>query len=182
MYLALRAMLTEDSPYKRIRIVRSAVSTRDIGHMPGTRDEKVQDFEAPYRDICKELVGRWSTYEDMKDAHLIKFNDTSNIRGLTWPNEIVVFDEIENWNFHEIDSAFTRVGKNTKVIVAGDVRQTDLLKSSRDKSGMEQLLQIAEKMDSFHIITFTKKDIVRSDFVKEWIEATESDFEVTIKW
>jgi len=174
MYLALRALLTEGNVYDKIRIVRSAVSTRDIGHMPGTMEEKIQDFEAPYRDICKELIGRWSTYDDMKDAHLIKFNVTSNIRGLTWPSEIVILEEVENLNFHEIDSVLTRIGKNTKIIITGDVKQTDLLKTNKDTTGMHKLLKIAESMNSFDVVNFTTKDIVRSDFVREWIEATEA--------
>lgn len=173
MYLGLRAMLTDGSPYTKIRIVRSAVSTRDIGHMPGTMEEKISDFEAPYRDICKELFDRWSTYDDMKDAHKIEFNVTSNIRGRTWNNQVVILEECENLNFHEIDSVLTRIGKNCKVIVAGDVKQTDLLKSNRDKEGMNRLLKIAASMDSFAIVNFTKEDIVRSAFVREWIEAVE---------
>jgi len=174
MYLALRAVLHEDSIYKRIRIVRSAVSTRDIGFMPGTMDEKIQDFQNPYRDICNEVVGRYSTYDDMKDAQLIKFNVTSKIRGTTGRNEIVVLEEVENLNFHEIDSCITRMGKNSKLIIAGDVKQTDLIKTNRDTSGMNQLLRIANKMQSFDIIHFTKEDIVRSDLVREWIEESEN--------
>lgn len=173
MYLALREVLTEDSDYNRIRIVRSAVSTRDIGHLPGTMEEKIQDFEAPYRDICKELIGRWSTYDDMKDAHILKFNVTSNIRGVTWNNQIVIIEEVENLNFHEIDSVLTRIGRNCRVIIAGDVKQTDLLKTNKDTSGMQKLLKVASNINSFSIIHFTKEDIVRSDFVKEWIEALE---------
>mgnify|MGYP000545254040 CR=1 FL=1 len=110
----------------------------------------------------------------MKDAQLIKFNVTSNIRGTTWRNEIVVLEEVENLNFHEIDSCITRMGKNSKLIIAGDVKQTDLIKTNRDTSGMNQLLRIANKMQSFDIIHFTKEDIVRSDLVREWIEASEN--------
>jgi len=173
MYLAFRLLLSDDS-FDCIRIVRSAVETRDLGHKPGKLEEKLVEFEAPYKDICQELFGRWSTYEDMKDAHLIKFNSTSDIRGLTWRNSIVIIDEIENLNYHEIDSCMTRIGKNTKVVLVGDIRQTDLLKSNRDTTGMNQLLKVAEKMPSITIVRFDKNDIVRSDFVREWIEACEA--------
>lgn len=173
MYLGLRAVLNEQSPYKKLRIVRSAVDTRDIGFKPGTEAEKVSGYEAPYRSICSELIGRWSTYDDMKDAHLIDFTVTSDIRGSTWNNTIVVMDELANFNFHEIDTVVTRAGKNTRIIMTGDVKQTDLLKSNRDKSGMPQLIKVHEKLKTFKMITFKKEDIVRSALVREWIEAVE---------
>lgn len=172
LYLALSEVL-EKRNQTHIIIVRSAVETRKVGHLPGTLEEKMAEYERPYRDIVAELVGRASTYDDMKQAGVIQFMSTSFIRGLTWDNAFVIVDECENMNFHEIDSVMTRMGKNSRVIVAGDIIQTDLLMRSNDITGMPRFLKVVEKMSSFATVEFTRNDIVRGDFVKSWIEASE---------
>jgi len=172
LYLALVEVLEQRSANKII-IVRSAVSTREIGHLPGTLEEKMAEYETPYRDIVADLIGRQATYEDMKHAGIIKFMSTSYIRGLTWDNVIVIVDEAENMNFHEIDSIMTRIGKNSRIVVTGDIIQTDLIKRSNDSSGMPRMIDIIQKMPKFSNIVFTQHDIVRSQFVRDWIIASE---------
>lgn len=171
LYLAFGEVLA--GKQKQIIIVRSAVSTRDLGHMPGGLDEKVHFYEAPYQDICTELFGRSSTYDDMKVAGKIKFMPTTFIRGLTWDNAIVIVDEGQNMTEHEINSIMTRVGLNTRIIFAGDLPQTDLRRSSQDTSGMKRAISIMERMTEFDCVHFTTDDIVRSDFVKSWIISSE---------
>jgi len=172
LYLAL-AELLEKRDQHRIIIVRSAVSTRDIGHLPGTIEEKMSEYERPYREIVAELIGRSSTYDDMKQAGLIEFMSTSYVRGLTWDNAIVIVDEAENMTFHEIDSVMTRLGKNSRVIVTGDIPQTDLVKRSNDATGLPRAVKVIKNMKSFVEILFTRHDIVRGEFVKAWITAAE---------
>ena len=174
LYLALNEILDQNRDQSRIILVRSAVSTRDLGFMPGGLDEKMAYYETPYHAVLQELVGRPSTYRDMKDAGLIEFMTTSFIRGLTWDNAVVVVDEGQNMSFHEISSILTRIGKNTRLIFLGDTMQTDLTKSSRDQSGMGKMLSVIDKMSDFTTINFTHDDIVRSDFVKRWIVACET--------
>jgi len=175
-YLALNDILAPDRRQHNIKFVRSIVPTRDIGFLPGSLDEKVEVYETPYRDIMAELCGRASTYDDMKKAKLIQFIPTSFIRGTTWDNSIIILDEVQNMTFHEISSIMTRVGYNSRVIVTGDIRQTDLNKNSREKSGMQDFLKISRKMNCFSHVEFNHEDIVRSAFVKEWIIASE-DYE-----
>jgi len=171
LYLAINDVLNKKQ--KQIIIVRSAVATRDIGHLPGTLEEKTAQYEIPYNDIMWDLLGRKSTYSDMKEAGIIKFMTTSFIRGLTWDNAIIIVDEGENLTLHEINSIMTRVGKNTRVIFNGDIKQTDLDGKKHGSSGMDQAVRIFNRMSSFELIHFTQHDIVRSDFVKEWIIASE---------
>jgi phosphate starvation-inducible protein PhoH len=172
-YLALNELFTQRT--RRIIIVRSAVATRDLGFLPGTLEEKTAQYELPYHDILWELIGRSSTYQDMKDAGLIEFMTTSFVRGLTWDNAIVIIDEGQNMTFHEINSIMTRIGENTRIILTGDIRQTDLTESKKHlgTEGMSQALRVFENMDSFASVHFTKYDIVRSEFVKSWIVACE---------
>lgn len=169
-YLALHELLNPDSEYDRIIIVRSAVPTRDVGFMPGTLAEKVALYELPYKDVFEDLLGKASTYQDMKDAGYVEFCTTSYVRGLTWDNCIVVMDETQSATFHEINSVVTRMGKNSRLIIAGDLPQSDLRKKG-EESGMGDFIQIAHKMDQFSVIQFNHNDIVRSPFVKSWIIA-----------
>ena len=174
LYLALQSVL-ERHDQNRIIIVRSAVATRDVGFLPGTLEEKTALYELPYHDIMWELVGKASTYQDMKDAHVIEFMTTSFIRGLTWDNAVIVVDEGQNMTFHEIDSIMTRMGQNSRIIVTGDVRQTDLDgRKNTPTCGMGHFLKVVNNMKEFSTLQFNVNDIVRSDLVKSWIMASEA--------
>lgn len=170
LYLALTEVFNASTPQDKIIIVRSVVPTRDVGFLPGDLDEKISVYESPYRDICAELVGRDSTYDDMKYAGLIEFMSTSFIRGLTWDNAVVIIDEGQNMSFHEINSIMTRLGENTRLIFTGDLAQSDLRAS---QTGMGQFVKIIEGMKDFGTVQFNHHDIVRSSIVKSWIIASE---------
>lgn len=175
LYLAFNQILAKDTPQDKIIIVRSAVPTRDVGFMPGTLEEKVSLYEQPYKDMCIELFGREKTYDDMKNAGVIRFVTTSFIRGLSWNNAVIIADEIQSMNFHEINTVITRCGHETKLILCGDHKQNDLLHKKTDQSGIGQLLRVLPHVADFSIVNFTKYDIVRGDFVKQWIIACESE-------
>ncbi len=173
LYLALSDVLNEKTETEKIIIVRSIVSVRDPGHLPGELCEKVAPHEAPYQAIFHELMGKANTYENMKDAGVVEFVTTSFLRGLTWNNAIIVLDESQNMSDVEINSAMTRVGKNSKVMVLGDMKQNDFLHSKKETSGFAQSMRIMEKMSEFALIKFLPQDIVRSGFCKSWILASE---------
>jgi phosphate starvation-inducible protein PhoH len=174
-FLALFLALTEVLSQKQSKliIVRSAVPTREVGYLPGTLEEKVALYELPYHDIMWELMGRASTYQDMKDAGKIEFMTTSFIRGLTWDNAVIVVDEGQNMTFHEIDSIMTRLGDNSRVIFTGDLVQTDLDGKKQGSPGMTKAVDVFKEMKEFDCVQFNKHDIVRSAFVKSWITAAE---------
>lgn len=173
IWLALNDVLDKEKPQNRLIIVRSNVATREVGHLPGTYEEKLAPFEIPYRDALEFLFGKSSTYDDMKAAGLIEFMPTSFIRGQTWDNAIVIVDESQSQNFHEINSVITRVGENSRLIVLGDIKQDDLIYRRNDTSGFSRVIQVFESMKSVAMVKFTQDDIVRSGFVREWIIACE---------
>ena len=175
LWLALNTIFSTETPQNKIIIVRSLVQTRDMGFIKGSNEEKAAPFEAPYHDICSELLGKPSSYQDLKDANKIEFLNTSFIRGISKSDAVIIIDEVQSMNFHEISSILTRVGKNSKVIVVGDKKQDDLLSYNKkmDKSGYDQFIQIANHMKEFDIIYFTPEDIVRSGFVKSFVSACE---------
>ena len=152
--------------YEKLVIIRSAVPTRDIGFLPGTEKEKSSVYEEPYRDISIDLFSRGDAYQILKTKGLVHFMTTSFIRGITLKNTIIMIDECQNMTFHELDSIITRVGENCRVIFCGDFRQSDL-----KSNGLESFMEILRNMGSFDFIDFEIKDIVRSEFVKDYIIA-----------
>ncbi len=109
-------------------------------------------------------------YGNLKAQESIKFWSTSFIRGTTLDNSIVIVDEFQNLNFHELDSIITRVGENSKIMFCGDASQSDLTKTN-DRNGIVDFMSVLRKMPSFDIIEFGVEDIVRSGLVKEYIIA-----------
>jgi phosphate starvation-inducible protein PhoH len=168
MYLALNEVLTGESQYKKVVIVRSVVPTRDMGFLPGNSKEKAKVYEAPYYAICTELFSRGDAYDYLKNKNLVEFISTSFIRGITLNNCVIVVDEAENLNGHELDSVITRMGKNCKIVFCGDFRQSDFIKST-DKAGILDFMKIIERMKSFNLVDFNIHDIVRSGTVKEYL-------------
>lgn len=174
LYLALTEILHPASRRKKIILVRSAVPTRDLGYLKGTLEEKIAIYEQPYISVLYELVGRPSTYEDMKKEGLIEFCTTSFVRSLTWSNALIIIDEGQSMTFHEINSVITRLGENSRLIFLGDLAQNDLINKKQEVSGMARFLSIAEHIEEIKIVHFTHEDIVRSPFVKSWIIASEN--------
>lgn len=168
IYKALEQVLDPSSKYKKLVIVRSVVPTRDMGFLKGTDKEKIMVYEAPYIALCEELFGISTAYETLKAQGSIEFIPTSFIRGVTINNAIVVVDECENLNFHELDSVMTRPGENTKIIYSGDYRQSDFT-SKFEKEGILSFMKILKAMRYFKFVEFQIEDIVRSDLVKEYI-------------
>ena len=173
LYLGLRDVLDTGTPYNKLIIIRSNVATRDVGFIKGSLEEKLEIFETPYIDICNRLFSYDKTYENLKKLGYIDFMSSSFLRGLTFDNSIIVVDEASNMNAHELDSVITRVGKDSKIIFAGDIKQTDLLKSTRDKSGVVDFMHILNKMPEFALIEFSTDDIVRSGLVRSYLVTKE---------
>jgi len=176
LYNALADVLDETTPYERIYLVRSLVSTREIGFLPGDNDDKADIYQIPYKNMVKYMFQMPTDadfemlYGNLKAQETIKFWSTSFIRGTTLDNAIVIVDEFQNLNFHELDSIITRVGENSRIIFCGDASQTDLVKTN-DRNGIHDFLNILRKMPSFDIIEYGIDDIVRSGLVKEYIIA-----------
>lgn len=169
LYHALQDVLTPESQYKKIIIIRSSVQGRDMGHLPGSTEEKMEAFELPYHSICADLLGRKDAYEKLKGMGKIEFISTSFLRGTTFNDAIIVADEIQNENFATIGTLITRVGKNSKLIIMGDGVQNDLTQSKHDVSGFREFLTVSKAMTEFRHFRFTSDDIVRSGICKSWI-------------
>ncbi len=176
LFNALKEVLDENTPYEKIYIVRSLVSTREIGFLPGDHEDKSSYYQIPYKHMVKYMFSMPSDadfemlYGNLKSQETIKFWSTSFLRGTTLDNAIVIVDEYQNLNFHELDSIITRIGENSRIMFCGDASQSDLTKTN-DRNGIVDFMDILRKMSSFDIIEFGIEDIVRSGLVKEYIIA-----------
>lgn len=168
MYLGLRELLEENSHYNRIIIIRSAVPSRDLGFVPGTLEEKAKIYQEPYQNIVNELIGRGDAWHFLINKGIVEFQTTSFLRGLTFRDCIIVFDEFQSATFHEIDTVLTRVGENCKFVLCGDLNQNDL-NMKKEKSGLLDSIGILEKLSGVVHIKFNHDDIVRSGFVREYL-------------
>ena len=176
LYNALRDVLDETTPYEKIYIVRSLVATREIGFLPGDHEDKSSLYQIPYKHMVKYMFEMPTEadfemlYGNLKAQDTIDFWSTSFIRGTTFDKTIVIVDEFQNLNYHELDSIMTRVGEDTKIMFCGDATQTDLLKQN-ERNGIHDFMRVLRLMSSVDIIEFGVEDIVRSGLVKEYILA-----------
>ena len=174
LYQALKEVLTESTPYEKIYIVRSLVPTREIGFLPGTHEDKSYLYQIPYRNMVKHMFSMYTDkefetlYDDLQRQETISFWATSFLRGTTLDNAIVIVDEFENLNFHELDSIMTRVGENSKIFFAGDASQSDLLKVT-ERTGILDFMQILNGMPEFSKVEFGLEDFVRSGLVRSYL-------------
>jgi predicted ribonuclease YlaK len=171
LYKALEEVLDRNNPFQKIIVVRSAVQSREIGHLPGDVHEKMEIYQQPYRQICETLFGRRDAWDRLEEQGHIEFISTSFIRGMSFDDAIIIVDECQNLSFEEIDTVMTRVGYRSKIIWCGDYRQTDLNKKKNDVSGILKFFDIAYHMAAFTRVEFTVEDIVRSSLVKDYIIA-----------
>lgn len=170
-YLGMKEIL-ETKEQQKLAIVRSVVPTRDMGFLPGSNKEKSKVYEAPYYSIFSELFGRGDAYDYLKNRGVVEFMTTSFVRGITINDCVILVDEFQNMTPSELHSVFTRIGKNCRVIFAGDIKQNDL-NPRREESGFKDFFKVINKMRDFEVIEFTRDDIVRSDIVKSYIIARE---------
>ena len=174
MYLALQEILNEQSSYDKLYIVRSLVPTREIGFLPGDHDDKAELYQIPYQNMVRYMFKMPDDasfdmlYANLKAQETISFWSTSFLRGTTLDDSIVLVDESQNLNFHELDSIITRLGVNTKIIFAGDAAQTDLVKTN-ERNGILDFMKIIQGMDEFEMVEFGIQDIIRSGLVKSYL-------------
>ena len=176
LYNALLDVLDPKSPYEKIYIVRSLVPTREIGFLPGDHEDKSSLYQIPYKNMVKYMfempddASFEMLYNNLKAQGTISFWSTSYIRGTTLDNVVVIVDEFQNLNFHELDSMITRIGEHSKIMFCGDATQSDLTKQN-ERNGIADFMRILTNMPSFDTIEFNAEDICRSGLVKEYIIA-----------
>ena len=174
LYLGLRDVLKNETAYERVVMVRSLIPTREIGFLPGDEEDKAALYQVPYSNMVQFMFKQPNEqafsmlYDRLKAQGSFYFLSTSFLRGLTFDNSIIIVDECQNLNFHELDTIITRVGQDSKIIFCGDFMQTDLTKMG-ERNGLHDFLRILEEMKQFNCVEFDIGDIVRSGFVRDYL-------------
>ena len=174
LFLALQDVFDMKTKYDKVVLVRSLIPTRDIGFLPGDEEDKSALYQVPYQNMVQFMFKMPneqsfnSLYDRLKGQGSMYFLSTSFLRGLTFDNSIIIVDECQNLNFHELDTIITRVGQDSKIVFCGDFDQSDLMKQN-EKNGLHTFLQILEEMEEFNCSEFSIGDIVRSGFVRSYL-------------
>ena len=174
LYLALQSVMNLKKPYDKVVLVRSLIPTREIGFLPGDEEDKAALYQVPYQNMVQFMFEMQNEqqfnnlYDKLKGQGTLYFLSTSFLRGLTFDNAVIIVDECQNMNFHELDTIITRVGQDSRIIFCGDFDQTDLVKQN-ERNGLHDFLRILEEMEEFHCLEFTIGDIVRSGFVRSYL-------------
>ena len=174
LYLALSEVLKNETPYDKVIMVRSLIPTREIGFLPGDEEDKSALYQVPYSNMMQFMFEQPNEqafsmlYDRIKQQGSFYFLSTSFLRGLTFDNSIIIVDECQILNFHELDTIVTRVGQDSKIIFCGDFGQSDLSKLN-ERNGLMDFLQILHEMEEFNCIEFNIGDIVRSGFVRNYL-------------
>ena len=174
LYLALQEIMDLKKPADKVILVRSLIPTREIGFLPGDEEDKSALYQVPYRNMVQfmfEMPNEQAfngLYDKLKSQGSLYFLSTSFLRGLTFDNSIIIVDECQNLNFHELDTIITRVGQDSKIMFCGDFGQTDLIKNN-EKNGLHDFMRILEEMEEFNCTEFNIGDIVRSGFVRSYL-------------
>ena len=174
LYIAMQDVLNLQTKYEKVVLVRSLIPTREIGFLPGDEEDKAALYQVPYQNMVQFMFEQPNEqafkmlYDRLKSQGSLYFLSTSFLRGLTFDNTIIIVDECQNLNFHELDTITTRVGQDSRIVFCGDFFQTDLLKTG-DKNGLHDFLRILEEMKDFNCTEFNIGDIVRSGFVRDYL-------------
>ena len=174
LYLALQEVLRNETPYDKVIVVRSLIPTREIGFLPGDEEDKAALYQVPYSNMMQFMFEQPNEqafsmlYDRLKAQGSFYFLSTSFLRGLTFDNSIIIVDECQNLNFHELDTIITRVGQDSKIFFCGDFGQSDLTRMN-EKNGLMDFLQILQEMQEFNCTEFDIGDIVRSGFVRSYL-------------
>jgi len=170
--LAVRAFKNKE--VKRIILTRPAVEAgENLGFLPGDLKEKLDPYLRPLYDALMDMIHPRKLADLLEDG-IIEIAPLAYMRGRTLDNAFVILDEAQNTTVNQLKMFLTRMGKNAKFIVTGDVTQIDL--RPKNKSGLVQALKILQNIKGISIVTFDKRDIIRHHLVKYIVDAYQNNF------
>ena len=140
-----------------------------LGMLPGTLDEKVAPYLSSYYETFRKLVP-YSDFEYIQQSPFIEFKATAYMRGATFDNTLMIADECQNFDTRELILFITRLGKNSKIILLGDISQHDI---EADYMGLSHVIKMLDGLNSVSHHKFTNKEIVRNPLLVEIVERYE---------
>ena len=165
--LAVRAL--KDKQVRRIILTRPAVeSGENLGFLPGDMKDKLDPYMQPLYDGLRDMIPPEKLAELIEQG-TIEIAPLAFMRGRTLDNAFVILDEAQNTTVNQIKMFLTRMGKNAKFIITGDVSQIDL--PSKQKSGLVVVLDYLKDIEGIGVVKLNENDVVRHKLVKKIIKA-----------
>jgi phosphate starvation-inducible PhoH-like protein len=164
----IAADMLRDNKVKKIILTRPNVEAgRSLGFFKGTMEEKIAPWVVPFTEVIQQRLGS-EPYEIYQKRGQIEIVPFEVMRGRSFNNAFVILDEAQNTTIPEMKMFLTRIGENSKVIINGDIRQSDI----NEQSGLAKIVYMIKRhMLNIPVIEFTEDDIVRSDICAQWIKA-----------
>ncbi len=166
---AVAAEELENRRVEKIIISRPAVEAgENMGFLPGDLHEKFDPYFDAFRDCLNERLGKGVVECGLKNDRIV-VSPLAYLRGKTFNDAFVVLDEAQNCTAAQLKMFLTRIGENCRVVVNGDIRQSDI----GTKSGLKDAVDRLGHLDSVYVHQFEHEDIVRSGLVKDIIQCYE---------
>ncbi len=170
--IALAVKALKEKTAKKIILSRPAVEAGErLGFLPGDMKDKIDPYLQPLYDALEDMIPAVKL-QDMMDKHIIQIAPLAFMRGRTLSDAVVILDEAQNTTPAQLRMFLTRMGWNTKMIITGDMTQTDLPRQAQ--SGLKEALSILTGIEGISVINLTKKDIVRHKLVTRIVNAYEA--------
>lgn len=167
--IALAVMSLKNKSVKRIILTRPAVEAGEhLGFLPGDMKEKLDPYLQPLYDALHDMIPP-KKLEQLMEEGTVQIAPLAYMRGRTLDNAFVILDEAQNATIQQLKMFLTRMGKNAKFIVTGDVTQVDLPDPA--KSGLTTTLDLLEEVKELGIVQFDERDIIRHKLVKHIVDA-----------
>jgi len=165
--LAVRAL--KERQVRRIVLTRPAVEAGEkLGFLPGDMKEKLDPYLQPLYDALNDMIPPVKLQKYLEEG-TVQIAPLAYMRGRTLDNAFVILDEAQNTTLSQIKMFLTRMGRNARFIVTGDVTQIDL--PHKSDSGLLRAMEILRGVDGIGVVEFDKRDIVRHPLVKYIVEA-----------
>ncbi len=167
--MALAVVALKNKEVERIVLTRPAVEAGEkLGFLPGDLTQKVDPYLRPLYDALYDFMGV-DSYQKLLERGTVEVAPLAYMRGRTLSDSFIILDEAQNTTSEQMKMFLTRLGFHSKVVVTGDVTQTDL--PAGKKSGLTEALEILKDIPEIGMVHLTAKDVVRHELVQKIVEA-----------
>lgn len=167
--MALAVVALKNKEVERIVLTRPAVEAGEkLGFLPGDLTQKVDPYLRPLYDALYDFMGL-DSYQKLMERGILEVAPLAYMRGRTLSDSFIILDEAQNTTPEQMKMFLTRMGYHSKVVVTGDITQTDLPAGKR--SGLSDAIEILKDIPEIGIVTLTHRDVVRHELVQKITEA-----------
>ena len=170
--MALAVVALRNKEVERIVLTRPAVEAGEkLGFLPGDLSQKVDPYLRPLYDALYDMMGAES-YQRLQERGVLEVAPLAYMRGRTLSDSFIILDEAQNTTPEQMKMFLTRFGAGSRVVVTGDITQTDL--PAGRQSGLKQALEVLRDVPGIAMVTLDQSDVVRHDLVQAIVRAYES--------